>query len=244
MNGQKSTLGNIKEAMDRTHLWALRSRTAQRSSNQILFGIIQGGISKQLREQSVRYITDLDFPGYAIGGLAVGESKAEMHKIVELVSSILPTDKPRYLMGVGSPEDLVKSVDAGIDLFDCVLPTRVARNGALFTRFGRINITSKKFKNSESPIDKMCSCFTCGNFSPAYLHHLFKAKEILGLRLATMHNLHFYQKLMEEMRSHIKTRTFGDFAADFLQNYKPTLESERLAQKSEHIRRGNHRSSE
>ncbi|SVA70736.1 uncharacterized protein METZ01_LOCUS123590, partial [marine metagenome] len=127
------TLLNIKQAMDRTHLWALRSKEAQTSTNQILFGIIQGGVSKRLREQSVRYITDLEFPGYAIGGLAVGESKAQMDDIVKLISSMLPTDKPRYLMGVGSPEDLVKSVGAGIDLFDCVLPTRVARNGALFT---------------------------------------------------------------------------------------------------------------
>ena len=234
-----ASLVDIKEAMNRTHLWALRSREAQRSSNQILFGIIQGGISKTLREQSVRYITNLEFPGYAIGGLAVGESKDEMHRMVKLVSRLLPTDKPRYLMGVGSPEDLVRSVHDGIDLFDCVLPTRVARNGALFTRFGRIDITLKKFKDSESPIDKMCSCFSCTNFSPAYLHHLFRAKEILGLRLATMHNLHFYQKLMEEMRLHIKAHTFRAFATDFLENYKPTLESARLAQKGEYIRRGN-----
>jgi queuine tRNA-ribosyltransferase len=234
------TLLNIKQAMDRTHLWALRSKAAQSSRNQILFGIIQGGVSKRLREQSVRYITDLEFPGYAIGGLAVGESKAQMDDIVKLVSSMLPTDKPRYLMGVGSPEDLVKSVCAGIDLFDCVLPTRVARNGALFTRLGRTDITLKQFKNSEIPIDKMCSCFSCTNFSPAYLHHLFKAKEILGLRLATMHNLHFYQKLMEEMRTHITANTFGDFAVDFLGNYKPTHEPSRLAQKSIQMSRANH----
>jgi len=231
-------LMNIKEAMDRTHLWALRSKAAQSSSNQILFGIIQGGVSKRLREQSIRYITDLEFPGYAIGGLAVGESKAQMYNIVKLVSSLLPIDKPRYLMGVGSPEDLVRSVGLGVDLFDCVLPTRVARNGALFTRFGRIDITLKRFRDSESPIDKRCSCFSCINFSPAYLHHLFKAKELLGLRLATIHNLHFYQKLMEEMRSHIAANTFENFAEDFLRNYKTTHEPSRLAQKDRQVSRG------
>ncbi len=223
--------GRIKEAMDRTHAWAARCRETWTSPHRALFGIVQGGISKGLREESARFITGLDFPGHAVGGLAVGEAKAQMYDMVSYMDQLLPRDKPRYLMGVGSPEDLVQCVARGMDLFDCALPTRVARNGALFTPAGRVGITASRFKGTTGPVVEGCDCYTCGNFSSAYLHHLFKAKELLGLRLASIHNLRFVQRLMEEMRSKILDGTFESYARDFLAGYKPTSEAVRMAQK-------------
>ena len=184
-----------------------------------------------LREESAGAIAALDFDGYAVGGLAVGESKAAMYDVTEQVGLLLPQDRTRYLMGVGSPEDLVECVARGVDLFDCALPTRVARNGALFTPTGRVDITNRRFSQLGEPLQQDCDCYTCRNFSAAYLHHLFKAKELLGLRLASIHNLRFVLRLMEEMRKAIVEDRFGGFADDFRAQYRPTNEASRQAHK-------------
>lgn len=224
------------EAMERTHNWAVQSKAAHKTNEQSLFGIVQGGVFPKLREKSATFITSLDFPGYAIGGLAVGESKATMYPLVAQTSAILPKEKPRYLMGVGSPEDLVECVGRGIDLFDCVLPTRVARNGALFTRSGRRDITNAKlFRGVEIPIDEGCDCFACQNFSAGYLHHLFRSRELLGLRLASIHNLRFIMHLMEDMRRAIVSDTFQEYAQNFLRHYQPANETARLEQRKKRI---------
>jgi queuine tRNA-ribosyltransferase len=227
----------LRDAMDRTHQWAARCRQVWNSPNQALFGIVQGGVSPTLREASARFITGLDFPGYAVGGLAVGETKAQMYSTVALMDDLLPKDRPRYLMGVGSPEDLVECVARGMDLFDCALPTRVARNGGLFTPDGRVDILSARYLAVNAPLMESCDCYSCRNFSAAYLHHLFKAKELLGLRLATIHNLRFVLRLMSDMRSHILAGHFNYFARDFLTRYKPTNEAVRLAQKARWLSR-------
>ena len=184
-----------------------------------------------LREQSAEYVTSLGFDGYAVGGLAVGESKASMYQITDQVGRLLPEYKPRYMMGVGSPEDLVECVSRGMDLFDCALPTRVARNGALFTNTGRVDIAKQRFAKSSGPIQDGCDCYTCINFSGAYLHHLFKARELLGLRLASIHNLRFVLALMEDMRRAIIDNKFQGFRDSFLSVYSPTNETARLLQK-------------
>ena len=208
-------------AMQRTHRWAERCLTAKRRTDQALYGIVQGGIFPDLRRQSAEFLIGLDFPGYAIGGLSVGESKTDMHNILEMLHPMLPRRKPRYLMGVGSPEDLFECVARGVDQFDCVLPTRVARNGAVFTRHGRINLRNARFAREQAPIEKDCSCYTCQHFSLAYLRHLIKANEILGLHLTTLHNIHFMLETMRRMRQHILAGTFADYKADFLANYQP-----------------------
>ncbi|CAI8012985.1 Queuine tRNA-ribosyltransferase [Geodia barretti] len=221
--------------MERTHRWAqacydTHARSGQ-SGRQALFGIVQGGTVPELRRQSAQYITGIPFDGYAIGGLAVGETKAEMHDVTGLVCEGLPTDRPRYLMGVGSPEDLVNSVALGVDMFDCVLPTRVARNGALFTPTGRVSIANRRFAEQDAPLDDTCDCYACGNYTAAYLRHLFKAGEMLGPRLASIHNLRFILRLMSDMRSAIAERRFAAFRANFLDTYQPTDEGRRQAQK-------------
>ncbi len=225
----------VRDAMERTHRWAeVCYETHANSSNagrQALFGIVQGGTSPEMREESTRCITAIPFDGYAIGGLAVGETKAEMHAVTEQVCRGLPTDRPRYLMGVGSPEDLVNSVALGVDMFDCVLPTRVARNGALFTPTGRINISNRRYAEQDTPLDDDCDCYACGNYSAAYLRHLFKAGEMLGPRLASIHNLRFILRLMSEMRTAISEGRFDSFRSDFLVAYRPTDETRRQAQK-------------
>ena len=221
----------VREAMERTHRWAARCRAAWSSASQALFGIVQGGVSKQMRRESAEFITGLDFPGYAVGGLAVGETKTEMYEMVSFTGELLPSDKPRYLMGVGSPEDLVEGVSRGMDMFDCALPTRVGRNGALFTPEGRVNVTSARYRREQGPVQEGCDCLACVGFSMGYISHLFRAKEILGLRLASIHNLRFVQRLMGEMRSRIVAGDFDLFADDFLRRYRPTDEAARLAQK-------------
>ena len=185
---------NIK-AMARTHAWAERCLNAKTRSDQALFGIVQGGIFPDLREESAKFIGSLDFPGIAIGGLSVGESKEEMHAVLELLNPILPADKPRYLMGVGSPEDLVNGVMRGIDIFDCVLPTRLARHQAAMTHHGRMNMLNAIFAQDERPIDSECTCYTCQNFSRAYLRHLIVAKEMLASTLLSIHNIHTFLPL-------------------------------------------------
>jgi len=209
-----------EQAMERTHRWAARCLEARTRADQALFGIVQGGVFPDLRAQSARYLTALDFPGYAIGGLSVGETKAQMHAMLDVVTPLLPEDRPRYLMGVGSPEDLFEGVSRGVDLFDCVLPTRVARNGGLLTRRGRINIRNARYAEDPAPIEEECDCYTCQRFSRAYLRHLFKANEILGLRLATLHNLRMVLRLMEDIRRSILDGSFDAFKAQFLAGYR------------------------
>ena len=203
-------------ALARTHAWAKRCRAAQTHDDQALFGIVQGGIFADLRQESARFLTELDLPGYAIGGLSVGETKAEMHAALDATTPLLPQHKPRYLMGVGSPEDLFEGVARGIDLFDCVLPTRIARNGAVFTRRGRLNLRNARHAEAPRPIEEGCAYYTCQHFSRAYLRHLVVAKEILGLRLTTIHNLHFVLDLMRQIRASILEGTFAIFKEEFL----------------------------
>ena len=214
-------------ALARTHAWATRCLAAHARPAQALFGIVQGGIWADLRQQSAETLTGLGFPGYAIGGLSVGESKTEMYAMLDVTAPLLPAEKPRYLMGVGAPEDLLESVARGIDLFDCVLPTRLARNAALFTRQGRINLRNARFGQDPAPAEANCGCYTCRHFSLAYLHHLFRAEELLGYRLATIHNVHFLLELMREMRGAIGEGRFAEFKEGFLGGYRVIPEERR-----------------
>jgi queuine tRNA-ribosyltransferase len=197
--------------------WARRSREAfdDLSNNNALFGIVQGGMFEDLRDESLAGLEEIGFDGYAIGGLSVGEPKEDMLRILTHVAPKLPEQRPRYLMGVGTPEDLVDGVARGIDMFDCVMPTRNARNGWLFTRFGDVKIRNAKYKDDIAPLDPSCSCHTCQNFSLAYLHHLQRANEITGARLNTLHNLHFYLAIMAEMRQAIEQGRFKTWREQF-----------------------------
>ena len=214
-------------SMELSQRWARRSRAEfDRLENpNALFGIVQGGMFEDLRDASIAELEDIGFPGYAIGGLSVGEPKEDMLRILDHTAPRLPLDKPRYLMGVGTPEDLVDGVAAGIDMFDCVMPTRNARNGWLFTRFGDIKLRNTRYKADTRPLDDTCPCYACRNFSRAYLHHLHKVGEILGARLNTIHNLHYYQVLMAEMRAAIETGGFAAFRARFARE-RATLRTE------------------
>ncbi len=198
------------ESMRLSLRWARRSRDEhdRLENTNALFGIVQGGMHEALRDESLAGLKEINFNGFAIGGLSVGEPKEDMMRILAHTAPQLPTDKPRYLMGVGTPEDLMDSVEQGIDMFDCVMPTRNARNGHLFTRYGDIKIKNARFKTDQAPLDPTCSCYTCHNFSRAYLHHLFRAGEILSSILNTIHNLHYYQTLMAEMRNAIENGQF------------------------------------
>ena len=209
----------VKQSLTRTHPWLERCLAAKKRDDQALFGIVQGGIFADLREESGRFVTSLDLPGYAIGGLAVGETKPQMHAVLDVLHPILPQNKPRYLMGVGAPEDLVNGVMRGVDIFDCVLPTRLARHGSAFVLGGRINLRNAQFSRDPQPIATDCTCYTCQNFSRAYLRHLVKANEILGHVLLSTHNLHFLINLMAQMREAIRKGTLAQFGADFLQHY-------------------------
>jgi queuine tRNA-ribosyltransferase len=204
-----------EQAMRRTHAWAERCLAAKTRSDQALFGIVQGGIFPDLRARSAEFIQSLDFPGHAIGGLSVGESKVDMHAILDVIDPILADDKPRYLMGVGSPEDLVNGVMRGIDIFDCVLPTRLARHNAAMTRTGRLNLVNAAFAKDKRPIDSACGCYTCLNFTRAYLRHLIVAKEILSATLISIHNLHTLIQLTRDMRQAILENRFERFAGQF-----------------------------
>ena len=226
----------VREAMSRTHQWAERCQRVKKRSDQALYAIVQGGVFPELRRQSAEYLISLDFPGYAIGGLSIGEPKKVTFSILEETIALLPENKPRYLMGVGSPEDVFESVARGVDIFDSALPTRVARNGALFTRLGRINIGNAGYAGMGQPVEPDCDCYTCRTFSLAYLHHLFNARELLAYRLATIHNLRFVSKLMQNMREAILDGTFGSFKDEFLSNYQPTDEQARLAQKQKWLK--------
>jgi queuine tRNA-ribosyltransferase len=206
-------------AMTRTHSWAERCLEAKTRADQALFGIVQGGIFPDLREASANFITSLDFPGHAIGGLSVGETKEEMNSTLELVNAILPQDKPRYLMGVGTPEDLVNGVLRGVDIFDCVLPTRLARHNAAMTRSGRLNLVNASYARDPRPIDETCTCYTCRLFSRAYLRHLIVAKEMLSATLLSIHNLHTLVNLAKEMRQAILEGHFTAFATAYLEQF-------------------------
>jgi len=217
-------------AVERTQHWAERCRAYHSRADQALFGIVQGGIFGDLRACSIEGLTPLDFPGYAVGGLAVGETKEEMYATLDVTMPMMPVQKPRYLMGVGSPEDIVEAVARGIDMFDCVLPTRIARNGALFTPSGRINLRNAQYAEDPNPVQEGCACYTCRTFSRAYLRHLYKAGEITALRLGTIHNVHFLMQLMRDIRAAIGDGRYASFAADFLTNYQRTNQEVRHEQ--------------
>ena len=212
--GHRTTEAEARFSMELSLRWAVRCRDefARLENRNALFGIVQGGMFEALREESAAALAELDLPGYAIGGVSVGEPKAEMQRIVAHTPQHLPAGKPRYLMGVGTPEDLLDGVAAGVDMFDCVMPTRNARNGHLFTRFGDLRIRNARYKSDAEPIDPTCACPTCARFSRAYLHHLDRCGEMLAPMLASVHNLHFYVTLMRDVRAAIEAGTFAAFA--------------------------------
>jgi queuine tRNA-ribosyltransferase len=210
-------------AMERTIDWARRSKAALDSSpggRQLLFGIVQGATYEDLRVECARRLTEIDFDGFAVGGVSVGEAKSLMYNIMELTAKALPALKPRYAMGVGLPEDIVEGVDRGIDMFDCVAPTRYGRNGTAFTSEGKFTVRNAAYAGDFSPLDKKCGCYTCRNFSRAYLRHLFNAEEMLGLRLVSLHNVHFYLALMGAIRQAIAGDRYSGFKKEFLSQYK------------------------
>ncbi len=210
-----ATEKEARDSMEMSLRWASRSKRAHGDSSAALFGIIQGGMYEQLRRESLSGLNDIGFDGYAVGGLSVGEPKEDMMAVLDVMQPLLPKDKPRYLMGVGTPGDLIEGVRRGIDMFDCVMPTRNARNGNLFTSAGVLKLRNSRHKTSTLPLDEECGCYTCKNFSRAYLHHLDKCNEILGSQLNTIHNLHFYQHHMAGMRQAIEEQRFDAFAQDF-----------------------------
>ncbi|MCS0592327.1 tRNA guanosine(34) transglycosylase Tgt [Massilia norwichensis] len=217
IDGRPATSEEAAKSMRMSLRWAQRSMNEfNRGENpNALFGIVQGGMYERLRDESLAGLEDIDFPGLAIGGLSVGEPKEDMMRILEHVGPRLPENKPHYLMGVGTPEDLVAGVANGVDMFDCVMPTRNARNGWLFTRFGDLKIKNARYKDDTAPLDESCTCYCCKNFSRAYLHHLHRSKEILGARLNTIHNLHYYLNLMQEIRDAIDADRFHEFRLQF-----------------------------
>jgi len=206
----------VKKSMELSLRWAERSKLAHGDNNNALFGIVQGGMNLELRKQSLNGLVDIGFDGYALGGLSVGETNDERRTVLSHITGEMPANQPRYLMGVGTPEDIVESVCMGIDMFDCVMPTRNARNGQLFTSFGVIKIRNATHRDSEEPIDPLCGCYTCKNYSRAYLHHLDRANEILGSRLSTYHNIYYYQELMQKLRNAIETNSLETFISAFL----------------------------
>ena len=213
--GYPATRAFVERAVELSSMWAERCWKAHGRDDQALFGIVQGGMHETLRDESLAGLTDIGFDGFAIGGLSVGEPKEEMARILAHTAPRLPQEKPRYLMGVGTPEDLVHGVQTGIDMFDCVMPTRNARNGHLFTRHGDIRIKNAQYKNDLRPLDETCDCYTCRHFSRAYLHHLFRIGEILGAQLNTLHNLRYYQTLMSELRTAIAEGSLEAFTRRF-----------------------------
>lgn len=221
----------IARAVERTTAWAQRCLNARTEDGQQLFAIIQGGIDGELRRKSAASLTSLEFDGFALGGLSLGEAKADTWHMLDATVPLIPENKPRYLMGVGSPEDLVEAVSRGIDIFDSVLPTRVARNGGLYTARGRINIKNSRFQSADGPVEEECDCYTCRNFSAGYLAHLFRSGELLGLRLASIHNLRFLQRLMAVIGQSIRQGCFEQFKAGFLSGYQAVDEQTRTLQK-------------
>jgi queuine tRNA-ribosyltransferase len=215
--GHITTEAEARTSMELSLRWAKRCVTEfeKLKNPNALFGIVQGGMFEGLRQESLDALVELDLPGYAIGGVSVGEPKEEMQRIMAHTPHRLPGNKPRYLMGVGTPEDLVEGVGAGVDMFDCVMPTRNARNGHMFTRFGDLKIRNARYKTEDAPVDSTCTCYTCRNFSRAYMHHLDRCGEMLGPMLASIHNLHYYLNLMQEVRDALDAGRFGKFVAQF-----------------------------
>jgi queuine tRNA-ribosyltransferase len=209
-----ATMDEARKSMQLSLRWAARSKAAHAGNSNALFGIVQGGVYEPLRDESLAGLTKIGFDGYAIGGLSVGETKEEMLRILRHTAPQLPPDKPRYLMGVGTPEDIINAVLAGVDMFDCVLPTRNARNGWLYTSAGVVKLRNARYRNDLAPLDAQCDCYTCTHFTRAYLHHLQRVNEILGARLNTLHNLHFYQRLMQQLRAAIAGGTLAQTAAE------------------------------
>jgi len=209
-----------ERALERTTLWAERCKQAHSRPDQLLFGIVQGAFYEDLRLRSAAELTALDFPGYAVGGLSVGEPRELMYEILASTSEALPENKPRYLMGVGTPEDLLESIARGVDMFDCVLPTRLGRTGAAFTHAGRISLKAARCKEDFSPVDSECDCYTCRNFTRAYLRHLFWSKEILAAVLTSYHNVHFLLNLMQQARKALLLGAFDAFKQEFLARYR------------------------
>ncbi|HEY4719502.1 MAG TPA: tRNA guanosine(34) transglycosylase Tgt [Candidatus Methylomirabilis sp.] len=203
-----------RDALERTVRWAERSRDVHKGADQLLFGIVQGGVFPDLRARGARALSRLEFSGYAVGGLSVGESKGEMEAVLRTTLPLLPADRPRYLMGVGTPEDLLRAIPLGVDFFDCVMPTRHGRTGTLFTSRGRLNIKGARYAHDPAPLDPACTCDTCREYSRAYLRHLFVSGEILGLRLNTLHNLHYYGHLMQAARRAIEEGRYAAFQAE------------------------------
>jgi len=215
--GHITTESEARSSMELSRRWAKRCEDEfdKLENPNALFGIVQGGMFENLRQESLDALVEMDFPGYAVGGVSVGEPKEEMLRIMAHTPHRLPEHKPRYLMGVGTPEDLVEGVAAGVDMFDCVMPTRNARNGHMFTRFGDLKIRNARYKSEEAPVDATCTCYTCRNFSRAYMHHLDRCGEMLGPMLASIHNLHYYLNLMQEVRDALDAGRFGAFVLQF-----------------------------
>jgi queuine tRNA-ribosyltransferase len=205
----------VADSMQLSLRWAERSKKAHEGNPNALYAIVQGGMHEDLRDQSLKALDEIGFDGFAVGGLSVGEPKDDMRRILFHIAPQLPSHKPRYLMGVGTPEDIVEAVASGIDQFDCVLPTRNARHGIVFTRFGDLRIKNARFRHDTGPLEEGCTCYACREFSRAYVHHLIRCSEILGARLSTLHNLHYYQRLMGDMRNAIETGQFSDWKAGF-----------------------------
>ena len=216
-----ATMDEARQSMQLSLRWAARSKAAHADNSNALFGIVQGGVYEPLRDESLAGLTRIGFDGYAIGGLSVGETKEEMLRILHHTAPQLPADKPRYLMGVGTPQDLIDAVQAGVVMFDCVLPTRNARNGWLYTSGGVVKLRNARYRDDLTPLDAQCDCYTCQHFTRAYLHHLKKVNEILGARLNTLHNLHFYQRLMQRLRAAIAAGTLAQTVAELTPNNGP-----------------------
>jgi len=221
-----ATETQARESMELSMRWARRCKDAHQDKPGALFGIVQGGMYAALRLESLQALIDIGFDGYAIGGMSVGEPKKEMWEVLDVLLPQMPADKPRYLMGVGTPADLVQAVQYGVDMFDCVMPTRNARNAYLFTSKGLLKLRNSRYRDDLNPIDENCDCYTCKTFSRSYLHHMDKCKEMLGAQLNTIHNLHYYQKLMRNLRSAIEQGTLADFAKSFQQDQQ-ILEAEK-----------------
>lgn len=215
-----ATYEYTKQSMERTTRWAARCKKAHKNTDkQGLFGIVQGGMYKDLREKSAKDLVQMEFPGYAVGGLSVGEPKELMCEMLEFTTGFLPKDKPRYLMGVGTPDYLIEAVLRGIDMCDCVLPTRIARNGTALTSHGKVVVRNQTYERDWTPLDPECDCYTCKNYTRAYIRHLVKAGEILGIRLLSIHNLKFLTKLMDRVRIEIENNTLLDFKNEFYKKY-------------------------
>ena len=213
-----ATFTEARESMELSLRWAERSKRAHEGNDAALFGIIQGGMYHDLRESSLKGLTSIGFDGYAIGGLSVGEPKHHMFDVLDHITPSMPDDKPRYLMGVGKPEDIVEAVVRGVDMFDCVMPTRNARNGHLFTSTGIVRIRNSQYRDDLRPLDEQCDCYTCKHYTRSYLYHLFRSKEILSARLNSLHNIHYYQKLMQGLRASIEEGTLDEFVANFYES--------------------------